>query len=259
MIFLMQGFLLAVVGGLALTLFRYFFFSGSAFLIVWVWMKERWKKFRIQDKEVNFADVRRDIRWACTTIIVQVVLTLWITGEIRNGHTRVYSHISDYGWAYFFLTYPIIFAIWDGYFYLTHRLLHTRFLFKHVHYVHHMSRNPTPFTTITFHPIEALVQWPVFPLIVYFVPVHPIVLGSFLFFTFGANMMGHIGHEFYPRWIVTHPVLRWLTTSTYHNLHHTFPNTNFGLYFNFMDRTFKTEQPAYFKHFYATKDKALIN
>lgn len=46
----------------------------------------------------------------------------------------------------------------DVYFYATHRLLHTRPLYKWVHSWHHRAHNPSPWTAFSFHPVEALVQ-----------------------------------------------------------------------------------------------------
>ena len=44
------------------------------------------------------------------------------------------------------LGFLVLLLWWDFHFYWTHRLLHTKWLFKYVHKVHHESYNPDPFS-----------------------------------------------------------------------------------------------------------------
>ena len=44
----------------------------------------------------------------------------------------------------------------ETHFYIIHRLIHTPFLYKHVHSVHHNSVNPSPFSSLSMHPVELL-------------------------------------------------------------------------------------------------------
>ena len=44
-------------------------------------------------------------------------------------------------------------VLWnDLHFFAIHRLLHTRWLFKHVHREHHRALRPTPLSTYAMHP-----------------------------------------------------------------------------------------------------------
>jgi sterol desaturase/sphingolipid hydroxylase (fatty acid hydroxylase superfamily) len=59
-----------------------------------------------------------------------------------------------------FLSRTAAILLWaDFHFYFTHRLLHTSYLFKHVHSVHHESKNPDAFSGLSFHYAEALLYF----------------------------------------------------------------------------------------------------
>jgi Sterol desaturase len=130
----------------------------------------------------------------------------------------------------------------DTYFYWTHRLLHTKWLFKKIHTVHHRSVNPTPWAAYAFHPVEALVEsLVIFPFITLF-PVHYLVFGLFTFQVLVMNVIGHLGFEFIPRRLRFSAMGKFLTSSTHHNLHHQKTRKNFGYYFTFWDRLMRTLQ-----------------
>jgi len=58
-------------------------------------------------------------------------------------------------------------------------------------------------------------------------------------------VMAHLGYEFLPRWLLRVPLLRWTNTATFHSLHHTRLNGNYGLHSRLWDRLFGTEVPDY--------------
>jgi len=56
------------------------------------------------------------------------------------------------------LRYALILSFWGTtHFYFTHRLLHTSWLYKNVHISHHESTNPGPWSSTSFHPIEGII------------------------------------------------------------------------------------------------------
>jgi sterol desaturase/sphingolipid hydroxylase (fatty acid hydroxylase superfamily) len=50
----------------------------------------------------------------------------------------------------------VIPIIHEAHFYVIHRLIHVPFLYKHVHSVHHNSVNPSPYSSLSMHPVELL-------------------------------------------------------------------------------------------------------
>jgi lathosterol oxidase len=233
---------------------RYFLLSGGAFAVIW-YFRDRLKHYRIQIPEATRQQIYQDIKWSVSTALIQAILTTWV---LLKGHSKIYTSVSDYGW--FWLVFSVIpmMLILDAYFYFSHRLLHWKPLMKWVHITHHRSKIPTAFSTIAFHPGEALIQWLVFPLIVYTIPCQSIVLAGFFGFTFLVNNLGHLGYEFYPRGFTRHPISRWSNTSTFHNMHHTHVSCNYGLYFNFLDTWLGTTHRDYNRLYDQVKDRSQL-
>ena len=149
------------------------------------------------------------------------------------------------GWAHFAVNpsaLQVAVEIWvlliwnDVHFWINHRLLHTRW-FKRFHGDHHRSVVVTPWSTYSFHPIEAMMLGNVILL--------PMVLHDFSFwalasvpvFSLVLNAIGHSNYEFFPTVGPRHP----LAASRRHHLHHARPAGNYGFALAAMPRTMRSE------------------
>jgi sterol desaturase/sphingolipid hydroxylase (fatty acid hydroxylase superfamily) len=89
------------------------------------------------------------------------------------------------------LVLPIFHEAW---FFCIHRLIHTPFLYKHVHSVHHNSVNPSPWSSLSMHPVEHLLYFATIFLHV-IIPSNPILaLYQLHMAGFGA-IPGHVGFD----------------------------------------------------------------
>jgi lathosterol oxidase len=229
--------------------YRYLLFTGAAYFFFYVWRKKHYWASKIQQRYPENKHVIREILYSVSTILIFGVVVLAITWAGFHGYTRVYSNISDYGWTYLIFSILLMIVLHDTYFYWTHRLMHWKPLFKLVHRVHHLSINPTPFAAYAFHPIEAVVEIGIIPLVVFTIPHHGLVILVFSIYTLLLNVMGHLGYELFPKGFASHKFFKWHNTSTHHNMHHRLVKCNYGLYFNFWDRVMGTNHPDYEKAF----------
>jgi sterol desaturase/sphingolipid hydroxylase (fatty acid hydroxylase superfamily) len=85
--------------------------------------------------------------------------------------------------------------IWhELHFYCVHRLIHVPILYKYIHSVHHNSVNPSPWSSLSMHPVEQLLYFSSC-LIHLIIPSNPIVaLYGLHYAGFGA-VVGHIGFD----------------------------------------------------------------
>ena len=158
---------------------RYVFFSGGAFLLLKL-ERARFQKRRIQSDFPNLNGLRLELLYSASTILIFGLIAFIVQAAVLQGHTQVYFEVSDQGWAYLIFSVILLMVFHDSYFYWAHRLMHHPSIFRAAHKVHHISTNPSPFTTYSFHPFEALIEAIYLPITLFFLPLHPIAIFSFI-------------------------------------------------------------------------------
>ncbi len=235
---------------------RYFIAASTGYLLFWVIFKKQWQHRVIQSKKLKTKRMWSEFGYSMSTVVIFAIIGSLIITAKRAGYTLIYNDIATYGWGWFFLSIMLIILVHDAYFYWGHRLMHHPLIFRHVHLVHHKSTNPSPWAAYSFHPLEAVVEAGIFPLIVFLIPVHKFALLTFLIYMISRNVMGHLGIEFLPHWFINNKWINWHTTTTHHDLHHKDFDSNYGLYFTWWDKWFGTEHKHYEERFESVTTRA---
>jgi sterol desaturase/sphingolipid hydroxylase (fatty acid hydroxylase superfamily) len=123
--------------------------------------------------------------------------------------------------------------------------MHWKRVYRLVHHPHHRSHHPTPWAAFAFHPLEALIQVAVYPIIIVIVPINAWAGTLWLLYVTLFNVFLHLGFELLPAGFVRHWFFRWHNTSVHHDMHHSHSNSNFGLYFNIWDHLMGTLHENY--------------
>ncbi|MDX1908805.1 MAG: sterol desaturase family protein [Bacteroidia bacterium] len=238
---------------------RYLGFAGLAFAMVYGWRRRQWRHRRLGHQDPAQAQLQREIGYSMVSIGIFAGVGALVVMLHRAGHTRIYHDIGQYGWGWFGASIGVMVLIHDTWFYWIHRFMHLRWVFRHVHLIHHLSHNPSPWAAFAFHPVEALLEVGVLPVIVWLIPVHPVALFVFLGIMMGFNVMGHLGYELFPAGFLRTPLGHLTNTTTHHHLHHRFGKHNYGLYFNLWDQLMRTNHPQYKAHFERITGKTAEN
>jgi sterol desaturase/sphingolipid hydroxylase (fatty acid hydroxylase superfamily) len=220
-----------------------------------LYRKHLWPRFKIQPQSPTNENIRHEIIWSVSNTVCTGVFLLLMYWCIQNNHTRMYFDISERGWLWFFVSIPLGTIGFDTWFYWQHRALHTRWLFKHCHSVHHRVSNPTPFAAFAHHPVETLLEDTYFLLLIMVVPMHPLAFGVCGLHAFVLGVAGHMGYEFFPRGFTRHRIFGLHNTGTHHNMHHSHPRGNYSLYFNWWDQLMNTNHPEYHQYFDRIKNR----
>ncbi len=224
----------------------YFAVVGLLYLIFWKWGEARFRGARIQARRrADGKQIRFEIKNTLLVLLIGSPVTLAVSMLYASGSTKLTIDAATLGWPTIAATCFGLLVFNDAWFYFWHRLLHHPKLFRYVHAVHHKSVDVNPFTSYSFHWFEGLILsvW-ILPMVL-LVPIYLPVFGALSAIGLANNVMSHLGYELLPRWLLRVPLLRWVNTSTFHNLHHAAPRGNYGLMFRFWDRMLGTEHAHY--------------
>lgn len=134
---------------------------------------------------------------------------------------------------YFVFSLWLVFFWSTFHFYLNHRLLHFKPLYRIAHERHHRNVVTGPWSGISMHPIEHIIYFSVF-LIWWIVPVHPItIILTGLFQAVGPSV-SHCGFDY----LKLGKKFKVPTGDNFHNLHHRFFRVNYGNSTVPLDRVF---------------------
>ena len=230
--FLLQ-YLTSVIGALTI--------MSAAFLVFWVAFGKKLSNRKIQlSKRAGWAQIKAEIGATLLSFFGSTVFMLVILYCNDNGLTKFYTENGKYGWWYEPLTVVVMILISDTWFYWSHRAMHRPSIYKYVHALHHRSLDVNPYTSTSFHVIEAiwLTVW-VLPLVL-LMPVSMAALAVVQVLGTFNNLKSHLGYELFPQFFNYAP-FNMLVTATNHSLHHTQYNGNYGLFFRFWDVVCDTE------------------
>jgi sterol desaturase/sphingolipid hydroxylase (fatty acid hydroxylase superfamily) len=182
--------------------------------------------------------VQHDLRRSLATLALVTVLGAATTVLVLAGVLDVATERpAGLAFAGEVLAYVLLF---DAYFYVLHRVLHTRALYRSIHAVHHRSTAPTVLTAFAFHPVEALLIIAFMPAAMSLIPIHLVSLVVVSTFLSGSIVLAHCGHDVFPEWWQRIPVLNWYVTPRIHEAHHRRRDCNYSATLSIFDRAFGT-------------------
>jgi Delta7-sterol 5-desaturase len=201
--------------------------------------------------------IKKEIVWSTISSLIFALLSVATYLLFQKDYTQVYTEFTDHSIAYFLFSIVLILIMYETYYYWLHRWMHKPSVFKIVHKVHHQSMSPTVFTSFSFHPLEAILQFIFLPVVIMIIPIHYYALGIVLLLMTISAVINHSGVEIFPKKFTKHAVGKWMIGSTHHDLHHKDLSTNFGLYLTFWDKWMKTESERFEKQLDANQE--LVN
>jgi sterol desaturase/sphingolipid hydroxylase (fatty acid hydroxylase superfamily) len=146
------------------------------------------------------------------------VIVLWAWANSWGNWVSWEDH-----WPWLVALTLLVPAIHEVHFFCIHRLIHIPVLYKWIHSVHHNSINPSPWSSLSMHPIEHMMYfgemfWHVL------IPSNPVVALFQLHGTGFGAINGHIGFE---KLELTDATA--LDSHAYaHHLHHKYFEVNYG-------------------------------
>ena len=178
--------------------------------------------------------VRDNVFWSlvsgCTVWSSYEALTMWMYANDR---------IPQVGWGsapvYLSVMLLAVFFWATIHFYLNHRLLHWKPLYRAAHELHHRNTNTGPWTGISMHPLEHVIYFSLF-LLWWVVPVHPVIVIMTGLYNGISPAVSHSGFDR----VLLGGRARIAAGDQFHHLHHRYFEVNYVNTPTPIDRLFGT-------------------
>jgi sterol desaturase/sphingolipid hydroxylase (fatty acid hydroxylase superfamily) len=228
-----------------ITLARYFLIAGGAYLLFYSVLKKSLANKSLRLKPLMSCSIRKDIELSVLSAMVFAMAGAFIVSQYSLGATLLYTDLYEYGLWYLLASFVLVLILQDTYFYFIHRIFHHPRIFKWMHYGHHRSGEPTPWSSSAFDLPEAIVQALFFVGVSFLVPLHFITLIVALITMTVWAVFTHIGFEVFPSSSNNYWIGKWFIGSMHHSIHHRKYKVHYGLYFTFWDKLLGTEDSSY--------------
>lgn len=223
---------------------RYVLIAGGMHWALWMRDESKVRATRLTKFVPKPKVIRHEITLSLISSFIYAAPGAILIGLWNDGGTALYSGpvTSLTGWLWLPMSAAIYLFAHDTYFYWTHRVMHMPRFYKATHAGHHKSKQPTPWASFSFDPLEAVISAWFLPALALFIPIHVgVVLVLLTVMTMNA-VFNHAGWEIYPKRWIDGWWGRVMITATHHNLHHTRFTGNYGLYFRFWDQMMGTDR-----------------
>ena len=147
---------------------------------------------------------------------------------LRGGWSQLYFEPGKYGLIYLPVSFVLGFLLIDAGLYYSHRLLHQRLLFRHIHRWHHRYVAPVVFTYTAVHPVELIILELTVFLTAFILPMHVGVYLALLAYTSLVGILDHVGARIELR-------LPLHGTTRFHDDHHIYFHCNYGAHTKLFD------------------------
>jgi sterol desaturase/sphingolipid hydroxylase (fatty acid hydroxylase superfamily) len=132
---------------------------------------------------------QRDAFWTAVGFLINAAIEVGFMHLFATGRIPTLSMTEHPLWFAFWI--PVVPMTQDVHFFFAHRLLHFKLVYKWVHYLHHKSYNPGPWSGMAMHPVEQAIYLTrsFLPLVFCLHPVH------FLYAKIRAELSPAPGHS----------------------------------------------------------------
>ncbi|MBI5928598.1 MAG: sterol desaturase family protein [Chloroflexi bacterium] len=195
---------------------------------------------------------RTEILLSVCTIVINSLVTwvgviLWRADMIQASRAGVIRVLLDA---------LVLFMAMDLLMYMFHRVAHHPLLYPIIHSTHHRYENPRPLTLFVLNPFESAGFGALWLVLVTIYPASLVGMMIYLTLNVVFGLVGHIGVEPLPSRYLQIPVIRYVSTSTFHAEHHGDKDHNYGFYTLIWDKLFGTLSPDYERDFVRANEGA---
>ena len=198
---------------------------------------------RIQQNKEASLNLKTTMWYLFLVLINTIAPPLVVSIVLRYKHGSIICRDNPSGMIFRFIAFIFI---QDFVFYVTHRFLHFKYIYKYIHKIHHEVTVPWAWSTEVQHPIDSLVTNFGTFLIAAEIPQLSFLARSIaIIYMYHRGVMAHIGVTS----IANKTIGYTYDWAIFHDKHHSFPNCNYGGFATgIYDYIFKTDYVNVYKN-----------
>jgi lathosterol oxidase len=175
--------------------------------------------------------LREELGLSALSILIFAIQTAGVAWMLRQGWLVIDWQRSAW---HLLWELPVLYLWNELHFFVIHRALHWKPLYRSVHVWHHRSVVTTPFSAYSFHPVESFLLGSVMPLALLLHAFSPWALLGLTVMSLVLNVSGHLPYEQIREG--SQLFRRLLPHSRYHNRHHREFHTHYAFSLVWLDR-----------------------
>lgn len=179
----------------------------------------------------------KDQKWLLSTLICNIFITA--LGFQLYQLQLIKIDFSNHLGAIILDTFLLI-VLMDFFMFCFHYLAHTLKWFYPIHKLHHTHVDTSVYSLFVLHPVETLGFGFIWLILISVFELNYISLTIYLFLNLMYGIFGHLEKDLFPAFWYQSFFTKWISTTKFHSDHHKNQSHNFGFYFTFWDKIFKT-------------------
>jgi lathosterol oxidase len=179
----------------------------------------------------------KDQKWLLSTLICNIFITA--LGFQLYQLQLIKIDFSNHLGAIILDTFLLI-VLMDFFMFCFHYLAHTLKWFYPIHKLHHTHVDTSVYSLFVLHPVETLGFGFIWLILISVFELNYISLAIYLFLNLMYGIFGHLEKDLFPAFWYQSFFTKWISTTKFHSDHHKNQSHNFGFYFTFWDKIFKT-------------------
>jgi lathosterol oxidase len=209
-------------------------YFGTCLTVTWLSCRRPDHKIQ-KDRQTPPGQIKRDIRASISSLAaISFLFTLgaWFHYQFGWGYKIHQQTIANT-----VVSFGFSMLVFDTWFYWFHRLLHTRWFFKHTHRWHHLIRTPVVWSNDSDTLADNCFLQSYWAFAYFMFPISPIVLLAHKIYDLVTGCIGHSGYEYAGRLSLPPSPL---ISVTHHDQHHRYSRCNYATHFTIWDRLMGT-------------------
>jgi len=161
--------------------------------LLYVWKVWNAPSYKFNKKYPPSTLVWKEVYRAIRSTLIAGLFEFLLSEMHKSGWVPLLSATPEITWSDAYV-FPVLFVWGDFHFYSQHRLFHEiTWLYQNIHKIHHESFNPTPWSGLSFHPLETVVYMSSV-LIVLIIPMKLWMLKAMFLALLISPSIDHTGH-----------------------------------------------------------------